>query len=101
MTILIEPRFVVGARSDDAIERPSSGTTLRVNLPIESKARSEPATKSLTVLDANLKLISGHAHQPERICTWNVESNEDMIRVNEEIGFEVAGMAFNWQKTAR
>ena len=49
---------------------------------------------------ANLKLITGHAHMPKRICTWNAESNEHMIRVNEEIGFEVAGMAFNWQKTA-
>jgi hypothetical protein len=50
---------------------------------------------------ANLKLIAGHAQSPERICTWNGESNEHMIRVNEEIGFELAGMAFNWQKTVR
>ena len=47
---------------------------------------------------ANLKLIMEHSHVPERICTWNVESNEHMIRVNEEIGFGIAGMAFNWQK---
>ncbi len=49
---------------------------------------------------ANLKLISGHASRPERICTWNAESNDHMIRVNEDIGFEIAGKAFNWQKAA-
>ena len=49
---------------------------------------------------ANLKLIMGHSRVPVRICTWNGESNEHMIRVNEEIGFGVAGRAFNWQKTA-
>jgi GNAT superfamily N-acetyltransferase len=50
---------------------------------------------------ANLKQIAGHASMPSRICTWNVQSNDHMIRVNEELGFEIAGMAFNWQKTAR
>lgn len=50
---------------------------------------------------ANLKLIMGHDRMPQRICTWNGESNEHMVRVNEEIGFEVAGKAFNWQKTTR
>jgi GNAT superfamily N-acetyltransferase len=50
---------------------------------------------------ANLKLIAEHLSQPSRVCTWNAESNEHMIRVNEEIGFVVAGMAFNWQKTTR
>lgn len=48
---------------------------------------------------ANLKLIDGHASAAKRIFTWNAESNVHMIRVNEELGFEVAGKAFNWQKT--
>jgi GNAT superfamily N-acetyltransferase len=48
---------------------------------------------------ANLRLITGHASRPTRICTWNAESNDHMIRVNEEIGFQIAGRAFNWQKT--
>lgn len=50
---------------------------------------------------ANLKLIDGHETRPARICTWNAESNDQMIRVNEELGFEAVGMAYNWQKTSR
>lgn len=50
---------------------------------------------------ANLKLIDGHTAAPRRICTWNAESNEHMIRLNEELGFEIVGKAFNWQKTTR
>jgi len=49
---------------------------------------------------ANLKLIAEHDRLPKRLCTWNAESNDHMIRVNEEFGFEVTGMAFNWQKTS-
>jgi GNAT superfamily N-acetyltransferase len=48
---------------------------------------------------ANLKMIAGHPRAPERVITWNAESNEHMIRVNEELGFEVTGRAFNFQKT--
>ncbi len=47
---------------------------------------------------ANLRLIDGHATAPKRICTWNAESNAQMVRVNEELGFEIVGRAFNWQK---
>lgn len=49
---------------------------------------------------ANLKLIEGHETAPRRICTWNAESNDQMIRVNDELGFEVVGMTFNWQSTS-
>lgn len=48
---------------------------------------------------ANLRLIDGHASGAKRIFTWNAESNVHMIRVNEQLGFEVVGKAFNWQRT--
>lgn len=48
---------------------------------------------------ANLRLIEGHPLAPRRVVTWNAESNAHMIRVNEELGFEVAGRGFNWQRT--
>ena len=48
---------------------------------------------------ANLKLVADQAAKPARITTWNGESNEHMIRVNEAFGFEIIGTAFNWQKT--
>ena len=47
---------------------------------------------------ANLKLVADQAAKPARITTWNGESNEHMIRVNEAFGFEIIGTAFNWQK---
>ncbi len=53
----------------------------------------------LLVKLANLKLVAAHTPAPKRICTWNAQSNEHMIRVNDELGFDVVGQAFNWQKT--
>jgi GNAT superfamily N-acetyltransferase len=47
---------------------------------------------------ANLQQIAGHECPPRRICTWNGETNEQMIRVNEELGFTIEGEAVNWQK---
>jgi GNAT superfamily N-acetyltransferase len=49
---------------------------------------------------ANLRLSARRELAPRRICTWNAEANEHMIRVNDELGFEIVGMAFNWQKAA-
>ena len=46
----------------------------------------------------NLRLASQHNNPPQRIGTWNAEVNDHMIRVNEVLGFRVAGKAFNWQK---
>jgi GNAT superfamily N-acetyltransferase len=48
---------------------------------------------------ANLRLLEAHSSSPSRVSTWNAEVNEHMIRVNEELGFEVSGRALNWQKT--
>ncbi len=42
----------------------SSGTPLRVNLPMESNARSEPATRSFTVLDT--QMLEGPARSATR-----------------------------------
>ena len=48
---------------------------------------------------ANLQQVHQHEQPPRRICTWNGETNAEMVRVNEELGFVVAGHASNWQKS--
>jgi GNAT superfamily N-acetyltransferase len=48
---------------------------------------------------ANLHLAVVHELAPGRICTWNGETNQEMVRVNEELGFLITGHAVNWQKT--
>jgi GNAT superfamily N-acetyltransferase len=47
---------------------------------------------------ANLRQLAAREGGPRRICTWNAESNREMIRVNAELGFVVIGHGINWQK---
>jgi GNAT superfamily N-acetyltransferase len=47
---------------------------------------------------ANLRQISETAPGVKRILTWNAAANAPMIRINEAIGFRLAGRANAWQK---
>jgi GNAT superfamily N-acetyltransferase len=48
---------------------------------------------------ANLRQVESREIGIRRICTWNAEANREMVRVNAELGFEIAGRGFNWQKS--
>lgn len=47
---------------------------------------------------ANLRVIAESSPATTRIVTWNAESNEPMIDVNEAMGFEILSIGTIWQK---
>lgn len=52
----------------------------------------------LSVKQANLVAVQRDLPQVQTIRTWNARSNEPMLRVNRQIGFEVTGYTHEWQK---
>jgi GNAT superfamily N-acetyltransferase len=86
----------LAAVTDVGMPRPGEDLAMQFTTVVSREDRGHRL--GILVKAANLKMIAGHASMPKRISTWNAESNEHMIRVNEEMGFTIAGRAFNWQK---
>jgi GNAT superfamily N-acetyltransferase len=47
---------------------------------------------------ANLRGLGAQLPGVARVSTWNAEENEPMLRVNQDLGFEVVGYDTEWQK---
>jgi GNAT superfamily N-acetyltransferase len=47
---------------------------------------------------ANLRQVMELSPETVRIQSWNADTNEHMIRVNDRLGFEVKGQSIAWQK---
>lgn len=47
---------------------------------------------------ANLLSLAEVAPARRRVYTWNADENEHMLRINQELGFELVGYIASWQK---
>lgn len=47
---------------------------------------------------ANLRALRAQVPAVQRVVTWNAEQNTPMLRVNRALGFQVRGVATDWQK---
>jgi GNAT superfamily N-acetyltransferase len=53
----------------------------------------------LAIKAANLRRLIAEQPGVRRVCTWNAEDNEPMLRVNRALGFAPQGRLTEWQKT--